>query len=163
YPELVLSKVQDPPDPGADFPQAPIEPGIYAQLRGPHRMLIGLANDEIGYILPKRQWDEQPPYCYGRKGPQYGEGNSLGPETAPRGGAPGAGSGPGGARRSPGWAASPARPAGPPPPLAARGPGRRRPVPPRTRKRRRTRGSPQTSSTALPGSRGRSVDCSRAW
>ncbi|MBY0526672.1 MAG: neutral/alkaline non-lysosomal ceramidase N-terminal domain-containing protein [Gemmataceae bacterium] len=83
YPELVLDKVQDPADPGADFPDAPIEPAIYKQLKAPHRMLIGLANDEIGYILPKRQWDEKPPYCYGRKKPQYGEGNSVGPETAP--------------------------------------------------------------------------------
>jgi hypothetical protein len=83
YPELVLGKVQDPPDPGADFPDAPAEPSIYGQLRGPHRMLIGLANDEIGYIIPKRQWDEKPPFCYGRKRPQYGETNSLGPETAP--------------------------------------------------------------------------------
>jgi hypothetical protein len=83
YPELVLSKVQDPPDRGADFPDAPIEPGIYAQMRGPHRMLIGLANDEIGYIIPKRQWDEKPPFCYGRKTAQYGEVNSLGPDTAP--------------------------------------------------------------------------------
>lgn len=83
YPELVLSKVQDPPDPGADFPNAPIEPGIYAQMKGKHRMIIGLANDEIGYILPKRQWDAKAPYCYGRKKAQYGEENSLGPETAP--------------------------------------------------------------------------------
>jgi hypothetical protein len=83
YPELVLSKVQDPVDPGADYPDAPIEPGIYAAMRGPHRMLIGLANDEIGYIIPKRQWDEKPPFCYGRKKAQYGEGNSLGPDTAP--------------------------------------------------------------------------------
>jgi hypothetical protein len=83
YPELVLDKVQDPPDPGADFPKAPIEPAIYKQLKGPYRMLIGLANDEIGYIIPKRQWDERPPYCYGRKQPQYGESNSTGPETAP--------------------------------------------------------------------------------
>jgi hypothetical protein len=83
YPELVLSKVQDPPDKGADFPDAPIEPGIYAQMKSKHRMLIGLANDEVGYILPKRQWDEKAPYCYGRKRPQYGEENSLGPETAP--------------------------------------------------------------------------------
>jgi hypothetical protein len=83
YPELVLDKVQDPPDPGADFPQAPIEPAIYKQLRGPHRMLIGLANDEIGYIIPKRQWDVLPPFCYGRKKAQYGEMNSVGPETAP--------------------------------------------------------------------------------
>jgi acetyl esterase/lipase len=83
YPELVLDKVEDPPDPGADFPNAPVEPAIYKQLRGPYRMLIGLANDEIGYIIPKRQWDVKPPYCYGRKSPQYGEGNSVGPETAP--------------------------------------------------------------------------------
>jgi hypothetical protein len=83
YPELVLDKVQDPPDPGADFPDAPIEPAIYKQLPGPYRMMIGLANDEVGYILPKRQWDEKPPYCYGRAKPQYGEVNSVGPETAP--------------------------------------------------------------------------------
>jgi hypothetical protein len=83
YPELVLGKVQDPPDPGADFPKAPVEPAIYKQLRGPHRMLIGLANDEIGYIIPKRQWDEKPPFCYGRSKAQYGEVNSLGPDTAP--------------------------------------------------------------------------------
>jgi hypothetical protein len=83
YPELVLDKVQDPVDSGADFPDAPIEPAIYKQLKGPHRMIVGLANDEIGYILPKRQWDEQPPFCYGRKKPQYGEQNSVGPEAGP--------------------------------------------------------------------------------
>lgn len=83
YPELVLDKVQDPADPGADFPRASIEPAIYKQLRGPHRLLIGLAGDEIGYIIPKRQWDEKAPFCYGRKKTQYGEINSLGPNTAP--------------------------------------------------------------------------------
>jgi hypothetical protein len=83
YPELVLGKVQDPADPGADFPQAPIEPAIYKQLKSRHKMLIGLANDELGYIIPKRQWDEKAPFCYGRKSAQYGEVNSLGPETAP--------------------------------------------------------------------------------
>ncbi|MHB1425492.1 MAG: neutral/alkaline non-lysosomal ceramidase N-terminal domain-containing protein, partial [Gemmataceae bacterium] len=83
YPELVLDKVQDPADPGSDFADAPIEPAIYKQLRGPWRMLIGLAGDEIGYIIPKRQWDEKAPFCYGRKKAQYGEVNSLGPNTAP--------------------------------------------------------------------------------
>jgi hypothetical protein len=83
YPELVLGKVQDPADPAADFPDAPIEPSIYGQLKASHHMLIGLANDELGYIIPKRQWDEKPPFCYGRKTAQSGEGNSLGPETAP--------------------------------------------------------------------------------
>ncbi len=83
YPELVLGKVQDPADPGADFPNAPIEPAIYAQLRGRHRMIIGLGNDELGYFIPKRQWDEKPPFCYGLKKAQYGEINSVGPEAAP--------------------------------------------------------------------------------
>ena len=82
YPELVLGRVQTPADPGADFPDAAAEPGIYPQLRGQQRMVIGLANDEIGYLIPKRQWDEKPPYCYGRKRPQYGEINSVGPEAA---------------------------------------------------------------------------------
>jgi hypothetical protein len=83
YPELVLGKVEDPADPGADFPDAPIEPAIYAQLKSKHRMLIGLANDELGYFIPKRQWDEKPPFCYGLKKAQYGEMNSVGPEAAP--------------------------------------------------------------------------------
>lgn len=83
YPELVLGKVQDPVDKGADFPDAPIEPGIYAQMGGKYKMLIGLGNDEIGYILPKRQWDAKAPYCYGRKKDQYGEENSVGPEAGP--------------------------------------------------------------------------------
>jgi hypothetical protein len=83
YPELVLDKVQDPADPGADFPEAPVEPAVYKQMTGRHRMMIGLANDEIGYIIPKRQWDEKPPYCYKRKKAQYGEENSVGPEAAP--------------------------------------------------------------------------------
>lgn len=83
YPELVLDKVQTPADPGADFPDAAVEPALYKQLRGPHRMVIGLAGDEIGYIIPKRQWDEKAPFCYGRKKAQYGEINSLGPNTAP--------------------------------------------------------------------------------
>jgi hypothetical protein len=79
----VLDRVQEPADRGADYPDAPIEPAIYRQMRGPHRLLIGLANDEIGYIIPKRQWDEKPPFCYRRTRPQYGEINSVGPETAP--------------------------------------------------------------------------------
>jgi hypothetical protein len=81
YPELVLGKVQDPADPGADFPDAPVEPAIYAQLKGKHRMIVGLGNDEIGYLIPKRQWDEKPPFCYGLKKAQYGEQNSVGPDA----------------------------------------------------------------------------------
>jgi hypothetical protein len=83
YPELVLGKVVDPPDPGADFPDAPIEPAIYAQLKGPHRMIVGLGNDELGYFIPKRQWDEKPPFTHGLTKAPYGEVNSLGPDAAP--------------------------------------------------------------------------------
>ncbi len=82
YPELVLGKVQDPVDPGADFQDAAVEPAVYAQLKGKHRMLIGLGNDELGYFIPKRQWDAKPPYCYGLKKSQYGEENSVGPDAA---------------------------------------------------------------------------------
>lgn len=83
YPELVLGKVQNPADPAADFPEAPMEPAIYDQLKSKHRMLIGLANDELGYFIPKRQWDEKAPFCYGLKKAQYGEMNSVGPDAAP--------------------------------------------------------------------------------
>ena len=82
YPELVLGQVVDPPEAGADFPDAKPEPAIYAPLAGKHRMIVGLANDELGYFIPKRQWDEKEPYCYGRKKPQYGEINSTGPDAA---------------------------------------------------------------------------------
>jgi hypothetical protein len=47
-------------------------------------MLFGLANDEIGYIIPKCQWDEKPPYTFGALKPWYGEVNSPGPDTAAR-------------------------------------------------------------------------------
>jgi hypothetical protein len=83
YPELVLGKVPHPADPAADFPDAPIEPSIYGQLAGPYRMIVGLGNDELGYVLPKRQWDEKPPFTYGQTKAPYGEVNSLGPDTAP--------------------------------------------------------------------------------
>lgn len=83
YPELVIGGVPDPAPAGADFPDAPIEPSVYAQMRPKHRMIFGLANDELGYFLPKRQWDEKPPFTYGRTSAPYGEVNSVGPDTAP--------------------------------------------------------------------------------
>ncbi|MGE0605681.1 MAG: hypothetical protein AB7O62_01050 [Pirellulales bacterium] len=83
YPELVYGKFQEPADPGADFPDAPLETPVMQSLPGPKTMLFGLANDEIGYIIPKRQWDQVPPFAYGRAKSQYGEINSVGPEAAP--------------------------------------------------------------------------------
>jgi hypothetical protein len=83
YPELVYGKFQEPVDPNADFPDAPLEPSVASLMPGPKWMLFGLANDEVGYIIPKRQWDKAPPYAYGREQPQYGEINSCGPDVAP--------------------------------------------------------------------------------
>jgi hypothetical protein len=82
YPELVYGKFQEPADPGADFRDAALERPVAKILPGPKIMMLGLANDEVGYILPKRQWDVAPPFAYGRTGSQYGEKNSVGPETA---------------------------------------------------------------------------------
>lgn len=82
YPELSVGGVVR--DPGADFPDAPPEPPLKAMLSAPYRLLFGLANDEIGYIIPKCQWDEKPPYTFGATRRWYGEVNSAGPEAAPR-------------------------------------------------------------------------------
>ncbi|REK15892.1 MAG: hypothetical protein DWQ37_08760 [Planctomycetota bacterium] len=83
YPELVYGRVQDPVDPGADFPDAAVEPSVVEILPGGNFLLFGLANDELGYIVPKRQWDAKPPFAYGRDDSQYGEENSCGPSIAP--------------------------------------------------------------------------------
>ena len=83
YPELVLAKVPDPAPAGADFPEAPVEPSLLSQLTAKHRWVLGLAQDEVGYIMPRRQWDAKEPFTYDYKKPPYGEINSLGPDTAP--------------------------------------------------------------------------------
>jgi hypothetical protein len=83
YPENVYGKVQNPVDPGADFQDALPEPSIIETLPGEKILIVGLANDEIGYIVPKRQWDKVKPFAYGREKDQYGEENSLGSEAAP--------------------------------------------------------------------------------
>jgi hypothetical protein len=83
FPELVHGQVENPSQLGADYPDAPIEPSLTAMLPTDKWMLFGLANDEIGYIMPRRQWDRQPPYAYGRSVPQYGEINSCGPDVGP--------------------------------------------------------------------------------
>jgi len=83
YPELVYGKFQEPVEPNADFPDAPKEPAVAELMPGPKWLLLGLANDELGYIIPKRQWDKTPPYAYNKEGGQYGEVNSCGSEIAP--------------------------------------------------------------------------------
>ncbi|MBM4005006.1 MAG: hypothetical protein FJ295_17245 [Planctomycetes bacterium] len=83
YPELLYGQFQDPVDPNVDYPDAPLEPHLDKILAGKKWMLIGLANDEVGYIIPLCQWDKVPPFAYGRKESQYGEVNSCGSQVAP--------------------------------------------------------------------------------
>lgn len=83
YPELIYGGVPDPAADGADFPDAPIEPTVVDMVPENRTIIIGLANDEIGYIMPKRQWDQRVPYAYQRRSSQYGEINSCGPDTGP--------------------------------------------------------------------------------
>lgn len=82
YPELSVGGVVC--DSNSEFPAAPVEPPVKKMMSAPYRMLFGLANDEIGYIIPKCQWDEKPPYTFGATKRWYGEVNSVGPEAAAR-------------------------------------------------------------------------------
>lgn len=81
YPEILNGGIDALP--GRDFEVDPQEtPPLRDLMEGEFRFGIGLANDEIGYIIPKSQWDVKKPFVYRDKA-YYGEQNSLGPETAP--------------------------------------------------------------------------------
>ncbi|HDL18247.1 MAG TPA: hypothetical protein ENH29_04250 [Bacteroidetes bacterium] len=81
-PEIVNGGVEQPE--GADYPGEIIEsPPLRSLMRGKYNFVIGLANDEVGYIMPKTHWDTEAPFTYGREKAFYGEVNSLGPETGP--------------------------------------------------------------------------------
>ena len=47
--------------------------------------IIGLGNDELGYIIPEYNFilDDRVPYLIEASGDHYEETNSLGPRTAP--------------------------------------------------------------------------------
>ena len=82
YPELSVGGIVKYA--GADFPDTQFEPAIKRDLMSaPYRMLFGLADDEIGYIIPKVEWDNQAPWLNGAARRWYGEVNSVGPEAAP--------------------------------------------------------------------------------
>jgi len=82
YPELSVGGVERYA--GADFPDALIETPIKRMLHAQFKMLIGLADDEIGYIIPKAEWDEKAPFLQNAKKAWYGEENSVGPDAAAR-------------------------------------------------------------------------------
>jgi len=69
---------------GQDYAIEPLEtPPVRSLMPGDYTLVFGLANDLIGYIIPKGEWDEEKPYLYEDDRGTYGEINSVGPETAP--------------------------------------------------------------------------------
>lgn len=81
YPEIVNGGIEHPP--GADFDIAPVEvPPLRELMPGKVKFVFGLANDELGYLIPKSEWDVKPPHLYGDRKGVYGEENSCGPNAA---------------------------------------------------------------------------------
>jgi hypothetical protein len=81
YPEIIDGGIESPE--GGDYPGTPVEvPPLRPEMRGAVNMVFNLASDEIGYIIPRTQWDEKPPYTYGLKEAPYGEVNSTSPGAA---------------------------------------------------------------------------------
>ena len=82
YPEIAVGGIENPL--GADFEIAPVEvPPLRDALSGRVNLMVNLANDAIGYIIPKSEWDNEAPWIYGETEETYGESVSLGEETAP--------------------------------------------------------------------------------
>ncbi len=82
FPEIIFGGIENPE--GADFKIAPVEvPPLIEVMGGSVKMNFNLANDEIGYIVPKSQWDQKAPYTYGDTNAPYGEIYTGNPEIAP--------------------------------------------------------------------------------
>lgn len=88
YPELWLVKedgssyIERPEN--ADFSDAEPETPVMASMPdAPLRAILNNANDALGYIIPKTQFDMESPFAYDPKG-QYGEENSVGEHAGPR-------------------------------------------------------------------------------
>ena len=82
YPEIAVGGIENPI--GADYVMAPQEvPHLRSQFTNKLNLMVNLANDAIGYIIPKSEWDEDAPWIYGENEETYGEVVSLGPNTAP--------------------------------------------------------------------------------
>lgn len=89
YPEIAYGGYKPPER--AQNPEVPTEPIITEHMTGQYKFIIGLANDEIGYIIPANDfvplvrtdtyWDEGMHRILGKE--LYGESNSVGPRTAP--------------------------------------------------------------------------------
>ena len=60
YPELVNGGITRYA--GADYPEAPPEPVLRERLKTSYQFVFGVCEDEIGYLIPKAEWDEEPPW-----------------------------------------------------------------------------------------------------
>ncbi len=65
--------------------EAPQGPYLYEQIGAEYSLIFGLANDELGYLIPPWEYilSENSPYFEEAEGDHYEETNSLGPEAAP--------------------------------------------------------------------------------
>ena len=81
YPEIAIGGIENPK--GADYVMTPQEvPNLRSQFPDKLNLMVNLANDSIGYIIPKSEWDDDAPWIYGESEETYGEVVSLGPDTA---------------------------------------------------------------------------------
>lgn len=80
--EFIASDNENPPD----LTIAPEGPYLKDLMGGTYNWILGLGNDELGYIVPTYDYvlDEQSPYLSEAPGHHYEETNSIGPETAAR-------------------------------------------------------------------------------
>jgi hypothetical protein len=68
-----------------DLTKRPLPPYLKQAVGGVMPVVLGLANDELGYIIPEYDFVVHPtrPYAQQAEGDHYEETNSLGPKTAP--------------------------------------------------------------------------------
>ncbi|MDC0671789.1 hypothetical protein [Nannocystis radixulma] len=68
-----------------DLLAAPEGPYLKDKMHGTYRFIVGMGNDELGYIVPEYDWElGDPPWVSEAEGDHYEETNSLGVETFAR-------------------------------------------------------------------------------
>jgi len=79
--EFISSSNDNPPD----VSLAPAGPYFKDLIGGEHAWIIGLGNDEIGYLVPSYDYklDASSPYLVDASGDHYEETNSIGPSAEP--------------------------------------------------------------------------------
>lgn len=98
-PELAIGGYDDPAQPYTDLEVivdatnpnppdlslAPAGPYIKDRMNKPHNWIVGLGNDELGYLIPSYNYklDENSPFFVEAEGDHYEETNSLGPSAFP--------------------------------------------------------------------------------